>query len=195
MIEPVINYSIEVENIARDFANAQVPTSMDIYSRGTQSNKEKVREDIITGKLGEYCVYKYFRDVLKQPITEPDLNIYRGNKNWNPDMMSSNTPIHVKSCIEYDDYKNSWIIQDSLLRRDPVLDATDSSIMIFVSVCRFERWGEICGAVKVTNLRERNLFKAPRLERLIKEKKAVYAQDVISLPEYMRWEGIINGNL
>ena len=92
----------------RDFAEACVDTNIDAYKRRNQGNRDKIIEQIYTGKLGEFAVHTVLG------CGEPDLQIYaKKQKSYSADLIHGGYSIHVKSQSKEssDKYGTSWSFQ------------------------------------------------------------------------------------
>lgn len=111
-----------------EFADKQLKTSADLYKYRGESNRDKIRDDIIVGKLAELGVQKFLKS------SKPDFTIYeRRKKSYSADLTLGNLRIHVKSQSEDSvaRYGHSWLFQrtDQIVRK-----ATPFDILVLTCV-------------------------------------------------------------
>lgn len=99
------------EYLSKGFAAAVIETNIEEYKRRSQTNVEKIQLDIYFGKLCEFIIYSYFQDQnIKSDF--PDLAIYGASKkSYGADLTTTNTSVHVKSCLDEGAFPNSWLFQ------------------------------------------------------------------------------------
>lgn len=111
----LVRISQHFYNNCVNFANKRIGKSSDLYSRRGEKRIEKILNDIVTGTVGEYGVYKYLKS--QNVITsKPDLEIYeKRNKSFDADLYNDEVKIHVKSqgTASAKRYGNSWLLQRS----------------------------------------------------------------------------------
>jgi hypothetical protein len=137
--------------------------------------EKKIRDDHFVSKLGEEAVRAVF-EARSCTVEGPDYAIYTGKgKSWAADLKVNDLEVAVKtqrrSAAER--YGLSWTFQDSPERRDPILDAPDAWVCLVV----FEDLKAGCECV-VYPLRKikQLIFEAPRLNKLVGKKQAVYLE-------------------
>ncbi len=109
-----ITLSKELEDECLKFAEECYPTNKGRYSTRNQSNKKKIKEDIVNGKLGEFAAYEFLIKQGFAPNNKPDLVIYKGNKkSWKADLVIDSTNVHVKTqaISSAKKYGLSWTFQ------------------------------------------------------------------------------------
>jgi hypothetical protein len=150
------------------------------YSSRNQGNNDKRITDQKCGKFGEYGVFFYLKS-KNINVSEPDCKIYKvREKSWSPDLkiIDTDTNIHVKSqSIQSGKrYGVSWVFQ----KNDKHVFNTDSNnqYVSFVSVDLIKNECDIKSIVKLDILHNENLFKAPKLDYLKKNKCAIYYNDI-----------------
>lgn len=169
-----------------DFAEKSVSTSADKYARRNQFNVEKIKKDILIGKIGEQGAWNILSKVYAD-LSSPDYAIYdKKQKKYNPDMIDSSTGIKV-ACKTQDFqssmlYGDSWVFQNNgsydtdkeIFKKD--LDS--NNLVTFISTNFAKKTGEIRSIVKVDWLKQHNMFKPMKLKHLQNNKVAVYLEDL-----------------
>lgn len=159
-----------------EFAEKQLQTSKHLYAYRGESNLDKMKNDIITGKLGEVAALKYLSDKGYR-CTKPDFEIYHGRrKSFDSDLKTKcGWNVHVKSqsAESQKKYGCSWLLQksDSLVKAP-----SDSDIILMVSMegCT----AEILGTVLAEDLLRHGLFMEPKVPRYGVTKVALYLDSI-----------------
>lgn len=107
-----------------------------------QHNVDKIKNDIIIGKLGEIAAYKYITS-KGRVCTYPDFNVYQAyEKTYEADLFSNDNKIHVKTqdIDSANRFGTSWMFQkNDTLTFSPsekefillsVLDSKNMKVMI-----------------------------------------------------------------
>jgi hypothetical protein len=167
------------------FAEASVQSSRDKYASRGQNNVEKLKIDIMTGKIGEEVVYQELSKQFPE-LTAPDHNVYdKSNKNWDADLKDKKSEIKIaiksQSSESAQSYDDSWIFQAGIFDKDKeVFDKTDNNHYVaFVSVNTPRKTATIRAIVKIDWLKENKLFKPLKFEGLQNNKLAVYFDDLL----------------
>ena len=127
MIEPKIVISDDIVRDVERFADAQVDTVVEHYKERYQFNIDKMTDDIIVGKLGEFAVYNYLKN-SKHGCTKPDLKVYpKEEKRFKSDLIYGRWRMCVKSqSMEQSKvFGLSWTFQsggNGVGHRDHILD-------------------------------------------------------------------------
>jgi len=181
-----------------EFANESVDSSLNHYKRRGQVNRDKIIQDIVTGKLGEIAAHRLLR---RNGIhaRQPDFEIYdsRG-KSFDSDLSWKDYDFHCKAQSQdsASKYGISWILQyggnghghvDKLFKRRSPHDFLIPSLVHPDHV-------EIFGVIKIDTLFEQNLIKLPKLKWFQDSKRAIYFDDVRDMKWRHRW-GALNGEL
>jgi len=98
------------------FAQECAQTNKYYASRG-QANLDKITQDIITGKLGEFAAYELLSSKFAD-TTLPDLEIYRGGrKSHSADLTAGghNFSVKTQSIDSVKRYGMSWLMEKSSL--------------------------------------------------------------------------------
>ena len=179
-----------------EFAHAQVETSIDHYRRRKQGNRDKIVEDIVTGKLGEIATYRLLRrnGIYCQ---QPDFEIYntRG-KSFDADISWKGFRFHCKSQSADSAYKygRSWILQwggrgkghtDKLFKNR---DRYDNLVPCGV----YDTHVHVYGIIRVPLLFDLDLIKEPKVRWFADTKRAIYFDDLRNLIWKDRW-GFLSG--
>ena len=180
-----INIPKDIKEKCLKFSYDSVDSSLDAYAKRGQSDKETIRGQIYTGKLGEYVSYLYLKE--KYNVTEPDCNIYsKFEKSYAADLLINNKKLHIKSqdINQANKFGMSWIFQfkeNSKIHTDNEIFVNKEGTAIFVLVDKLYLTGEIKGIVDINKLHSLNLFKAPKKLDLSSSKKAIYFEDIKNL--------------
>jgi len=173
-----MKYNIDEQTYQRcvKFANDSVKTNIDEYSRRNQNNIDKIIDDIIIGKMGEFGAYSM---LIEKGFTlnEPDLSIYdKKHKSFDADLKTDKFNIHVKSqnIQQKTAFTTSWLFQsnDKLVTKPD-----DKDIIVFCQVDGREV--EILFYQKAKLLK--GLYRDPKKESLRGNKKAIYYQDILNI--------------
>ncbi len=159
--------------MATAFADAVTATVNYRYSN--QTIKQKVRDDHFVSKLGEEAVRFVFekRDCT---IEGPDYEIYSGKrKSWMADLRINGLDVAVKTQRRSaaKRYGLSWTFQDSPERRDPILDTPNAWVCLVVYEDLKPDYE--CLVYPLRKIKQL-IFEAPRLNKLIGKKQAVYLE-------------------
>jgi len=157
------------------FADEQLETSKHLYAYRGESRIDKIREDIIVGKLGECAAYQYL-DYLGFKVSRPDFKIYKGRrKSFDADFSCENGLFHVKSQSEVSRkrYGASWLVQ----RKDPMLqNPEENEYFLFITVSGREC--EILGLVPVADIVDNGLLEECRVPSYRHTKYALYFENI-----------------
>lgn len=168
----MITYPISKKTI--DICTTFSGLSANDYSSRGQSNKVKVKEDILFGKISEFAVAHHLRKQFGE-CTVPDTAIYeRGERSYAPDLTTPRGVVHVKSCRMNPHYDPSWLFEknDTEVFAKPY--AGDVAFCV-VDTDAYEV--TVVAIVPLKTLHEKKLFLPPRLAHLT-TKVAVYAKDL-----------------
>lgn len=158
------------------FATNSLPTSSSVWGKDGVG-EDKMRQDIITGKLGEYAISSYLK-MRGFKCSEPSLEVFQGRKkSFSADLVANlGIRIHCKSqtMASANKYGISWLIQHSPTRKDPLIaKATELDYLAF-SLVNDDGVVEILGIYKVLDLLKHNLFVEPAVEWFRYSKRAIY---------------------
>lgn len=154
-----------------------VGTNIDQYKKRNQSNPEKIKQQIVTGKLGEIAVSRLFG------TNEPDFAIYeKKKKSFDKDLVLADLHLHVKTQDKEsaDKYGTSWTFQysgggfghtDKLITQPGAND-----VAVFVTVDRQKLECAIFGTVRCMLLTQ--ILSLPKLIQLYGSKRVVYAENI-----------------
>jgi hypothetical protein len=151
------------------FADEQLKTSAKLYKYRGEQNKEKMRQDIIIGKMAELGVQKFLKS------SKPDFTIYeRNKKSYSADLRLGNLRIHVKSQSEDSvrKYGHSWLFQrtDNIVRKATPWD-------ILVLTCVNERKREVY-ILKMIRAREITKWGECKVPSYRHSKVALYLEEM-----------------
>ena len=141
------------------------------YSYRGQTNKDKIRRDILIGKLGE--------EVAAAEIGEgfsPDYGVYSAKqKSWDMDFGS----YHVKTQVSAQSmrYGESWVFQG---RDKHIFGPRATGSVVFVRIADDFSYGRVRFIGDVSWLHSNGLFKLP-VRRELRDKFVVYYKDLLSV--------------
>jgi hypothetical protein len=163
----------DVKERALAFADAVMDTVN--YRDSNQWTREKIRDDHFVSKLGEEAVRILFEGRGCQ-VVGPDYGVYEARrKSWAADLKVNDIEVAVKTQRRSaaKRYGLSWTFQDSPERRDPILDMPEAWVCLVV----FEdlKEGAECVVYPLRKIKQL-VFEAPRLEKLVGKKQAVYLE-------------------
>ena len=166
------------ETVARAVAFAEAVTDTVNYRDSSQTSIKKIYDDHLVSKLGEEAVCMIFKS-RNCEVKGPDYSIYTGKqKSWSADLTINALDVAVKTQRRSaaKRYGLSWTFQDSSKRRDPILDIPNAWVCLVV----YEDLRSDCECM-VYPLRKikQLIFEAPRLNRLIGKKQAVYLETLL----------------
>jgi len=163
------------EAVERAIVFADAVTGTVNYRDSNQSVKQKIRDDHFVSKLGEEAV-RFVFEKRKCAVEGPDYTIYSGKrKSWDADLKINDLEVAVKTQRRSaaKRYGLSWTFQDSPERRDPILDMPDAWVCLVVYEDLKE--GYECLVYPLRKIKQL-IFEAPRLNKLIGKKQAVYLE-------------------
>ena len=158
------------------FADEQLETSKDLYMYRGEHRLEKMRNDIIVGKMGEVAAYRYLK-VRGYNVSKPDFTIYeRHNKSFDADITTKcGKSVHVKSqgFESMVRYGASWLLQKSdKITKNPSCE----DYILMVNLNGLE--ANILGVVSVHDLVLNELYEEPKVSRYAQTKKAIYFDSI-----------------
>ena len=173
----IVSVSVNQEIISRaDHFAAQVTPTVGTPGRGyrdaAQHNLTKIRHDHFVSKVGEEAVKAVFEG-SGQVVRGPDYRIYEGKaKSWASDLFVDGVGLAVKTQTARNAarYGLSWTFQAGERRCDPILHQPDA----WVCFVEFDETRQRCRVYSPYQIKALN-FGEPKLERLKKSKKVVYA--------------------
>lgn len=158
------------------FADRVIHSNKDEYARRKQLNLEKIRKDLVVGKLAEWGVYFIYL-ARGRYLNTPDMQIYpKEHKSFDPDLRWGLYNLHIKSqTIESAfNYGDSWIFQ----AKDPLFEfSNDYDIVIGcrVGLDDFERGALV--RVMLEKQFKQIKFGETKLGKFYGNKKAIYLKD------------------
>lgn len=179
-----------------EFANEQIDTSINHYKRRKQGNREKIIQDIVTGKLGELAAQRMLRK-YNIHTGSPDFNIYdKRGKSFDADLTWKGVNFHCKSQTEEsaNKYGTSWILQyggAGFGHTDKLFKARGPNDYLIPCVVS-DNYVTVFGCLSVGLLFDKDLVKLPQLKWFHDTKRAIYFDDVKELEWRHRW-GFVNG--
>jgi hypothetical protein len=175
----VNSYSLDsdIYRICEHFAERVLVTNKDEYSRRKQYNAEKIKKDILLGKLTEWGVYFIYLYRGRNNINTPDMSIYpKEYKSFESDLRWGLYKLHIKSQSfeSAHRYGDSWIFQT----KDPLFEFTsDYDIVIGcrVTVDDFNKNAFV--EILLEKQFKKLVFKDTKLSKFKDNKKALYLRD------------------
>ena len=163
------------EAVARAKSFAEAVTATVDYKDSHQTLARKIRDDHLVSKLGEEAARSVF-EARNCIVDGPDYSIYNGmQKSWAADLKINGLEVAVKTQRRSaaKRYGLSWTFQDSPSRRDPILSMPDAWVCLVV----YEdlKPGYECVVYPLRKIRQL-IFEAPRLQKLVGKKQAVYLE-------------------
>jgi hypothetical protein len=162
-----------------NFAEKCADSCLSNYKKRGQGNREKIINDILSGKLLEIGAYRLLKKI-GLPAIFPDFQIYDAKgKSWDADIVAGKENFHIKSQTKEsaDCYGESWVLSYGVHGTDRLFkDCTKNDYLIpgFVD----QRYVIIVGIYSVWDILENGLIGMPRLEYLKKSKRCIYKQDL-----------------
>lgn len=165
------------------FAEAVYSSNEAQYKRRNQSNPDKIKHQIVVGKLGELAVSRILRTTA-----EPDFTIYldKKQKSFDSDLVfekdGTKYQVHVKTqeVDAADKYGLSWTFQyggSGYGHTDPlIIKPKDNDIVAMLKVDVNSLNCELCYLIDAKELPL--LLKLPKLPQLYNIKRVVYASDI-----------------
>jgi hypothetical protein len=169
----IVQLSPEVVSRAKAFAEAVIETVN--YRDSNQTHKQKISDDHFVSKLGEEAARTVF-EARHCVVEGPDYTVYESKqKSWDPDLKINTLEVAVKTQRRStaQRYGLSWTFQDSPGRRDPILSMPEAWVCLVV----FEdlKSGFECMVFPLRKIKQL-FFEAPRLNKLVGKKQAVYLE-------------------
>ncbi|NWG05427.1 MAG: hypothetical protein HXY35_01940 [Chloroflexi bacterium] len=163
------------ESMKRAAIFADAVTSTVNYRDSNQNVRQKIRDDHFVSKLGEEAVRMVF-ETRNVKVEGPDYTVYTGKKkSWEADLKVNGLEVAVKTQRRSaaNRYGLSWTFQDSPQRRDPILDMPETWVCLVV----YEdlKDSHECLVYPLRKIKQL-IFEAPRLNKLIGKKQAVYLE-------------------
>lgn len=175
----------------KEFAEKSLNSSSRHYARRGQLDTDKIKKDISSGKLAEFGAFVFLYKNGVKDVTLPDIEIYgKERKTFESDMKSSNRNFHVKSCQANGGFPPSWVFQygrGQSRHFDPLIESESESDIVIFSQVKGSKV-EIKGFLSAKKIRELNLYKDPKLDRLKGQKLCVYWDDIKDLGNDVIWD-------
>jgi len=169
--------SSDIVKICEHFAERSYLTNIDCYALRKQTSPEKIKKDIMLGKLAEWGVYFIYLARGRKSIAPPDLQVYEASsKSFDPDLRWGLFSLHVKSQTfeSAERYGDSWIFQ----AKDPLFEqANEYDIMIGCRVALDEYDGGCLVDIRLERKFVDLIVAAPKMSKFNDNKKAVYLED------------------
>jgi hypothetical protein len=178
----IIKISDSEYNKCLRFSKKVVDTNIDCYARRNQTDKEKIIDDILVGKIAEIASEKLLT-ARGIEHSETDLNVYSvGGKSFDPDLYGwtewRSWKFHVK-CMKHENAER-WGLSWSFQATDHLV--TDPNSDEYIILCELMDYHTI--DIK-TVVRANTLFNCwgdPKLNKLKGIKKVLYWDTLDKLP-------------
>lgn len=188
----VNNVKLKISNLwirkCEEFADQQLKDSYNLYKHRGEQRIEKMRDDIIVGKLVELAAYKFLKPMFTN-LSKPDFTIYeRKNKSFSADLYTKAVSFHVKGQSEQSrkKYGSSFLFQ----KTDPVIRTPEPNHFIIVGVVDEEKlFVTLLGCISAANMKQ--YIKEPKNPTYALTKVAVYVDDFD--PEYFNLNEVFYG--
>jgi hypothetical protein len=163
--------------ICEAFADAVLRSNEDEYAKRKQFNVQKIKNDIVIGKLAEWGVYMIYLQRGRLLRSCPDMSLYsKEQKSFDPDLNWGLFNLHIKaqtaeSALRYGD---SWIFQS----KDPLFGFSNEYDIVVgcrVSIDNFERGALV--EIKLEKSFKNIVFGETKLSKFSGNKKAIYLKD------------------
>lgn len=167
--------SSDIVKLCRNFSELSVNTNTDEYAKRKQFNIDKIKYDILIGKLAEWGVYFIYLDRGRSNINPPDMNIYNKNKkSFDADLRWGMYNLHVKSqdSTSANRYGDSWLFQS----KDPLFEFNNEYDIVIGCRINIDNAGATVNIV-IEKQFYKLKFSEPKLKKLIDNKKALYLKD------------------
>lgn len=171
-----VSYKIDIKEYLRcvKFAYESIETNIDLYPKRNQNNVNKILNDIIIGKLGEFAVYNLLKEKSFN-LNEPDLLVYDAeHKSFDADLFVNKSKIHVKTQTreQGEKYGISWCFQPN----DKLTTNPDEDDYIFLCTC-----DDLTVDIKNFNKAKYylNFYKEPIKDNLKNSKVVLYLKDIV----------------
>lgn len=175
MLDTEVFLADDIVTICKHFADRVIDTNKDEYARRNQINYDKIKQDILVGKLAEWGVFFIYLNRNRNSVSMPDMNIYSAkDKSFDADLHWNLYSIHVKSQTfeSFCRYGDSWMFQS----KDPLF-AHSSEYDIIVG-CRVTVVEEGCLVeIRLEKPFKNIVFAEPKLSKFAGNKKAIYLKD------------------
>lgn len=166
-----------VLSTCKTFAEKEYQTTWKQRARRNQTNKERIIQQTITGKIGEFAVMFFLLD-QGHTVTSPDMEVTY-NKSFDADLTWNNRPLHVKSqrMQSSQQFGISWTFQKGGYGRghtDPLTNKILDEDVVFCHVN--EKNVNIYGPYPWSKVK--SLLRDPVLDRLKGIKECIYLEDL-----------------
>lgn len=174
----VNNIKIKISNLwlakCEKFADQQLKDSFNLYQHRGEKRIEKMRDDIIVGKLVELAAYKYLKPLFTN-LSKPDFTIYeRRHKSHSADLYTKSVSFHVKGQSELSRkrYGSSFLFQ----KTDPIVRAPDNNHYVIVGVVDDEKlFVTLLGCIRASDMKQ--YIREPKNPNYAFTKVAIYIDD------------------
>jgi len=171
------NYVIRM---CTDFAHKEYETTKYQRARRNQNNKDRIIQQTITGKVGEFAVM-FFLLEKNNEVSTPDMTVTY-NKSFDADLTCNKIPLHVKSQRKEssDKFGVSWTFQKGGYGHGHTDPLTNKSLNEDVVFCHVDgKYVKIYGPYPWTKVKP--LLRDPMLKRLKGIKECIYLEDLKTL--------------
>ncbi len=162
--------------LCEHFAEKVVSTNLDCYKDRKQHSVDKIKKDILIGKLAEWGVFFVYCFLRKKiNITSPDMKIYPAkDKSFDADLKFGLFNLHVKSQTSESAYRygDSWIFQS----KDPLFVSANEYDIIIGCRVDLQEDGALV-EIKLEKPFDNLKFGEPKLAKFCGTKKTIYLKD------------------
>lgn len=174
----MIFYKIDKDTFLKcvDFARQCTVTNIEEYYRRNQNSIEKVENDIVVGKCGEFALYNFLKVEKNIDVDYPDLNIYDyKNKSHDYDIISGygNFSVKTQRKVDIDKYGKSILFQKNYI--NAIKNKVDKNH--YLAYCIFYDSG-LVQIERIIPFKDiLNMLEKPKLKKLRENKYAIYFKE------------------
>jgi hypothetical protein len=183
----IVEITPEQLETCKKFANKVVDTNIDMYKRRNQFDRDKIIDDIIVGKIGEFAVCNMIVTHKKLECTLPDVMIYgRGGKSFDADLSAWHDKgdkswyFHVKTMKK--EAAERWGLSWSFQVEDPLVTDPEAFNQHYLALCELIDYTTVDIKTVVKSSEISLCWSDPKLNKLKGIKKVLYWETLEPLP-------------
>lgn len=166
-----------VSTVCQQFAEKEYKTTWRQRAKRNQTNKQRIIQQTVTGKIGEFAVMFHLLD-QNHDVSTPDMDVtYK--KSFDADLIWNNRPLHVKSQQRQSSkqYGTSWTFQKGGYGKGHTDPLTNKVVDEDVVFCHIDgKHVTIYGPYPWSKVK--SLLRDPVLDRLKGIKQCIYLEDL-----------------
>jgi hypothetical protein len=167
--------SKDIITLCENFAENVIGTNISEYSKRKQTDIDKIKKDIVTGKLAEWGVY-FIYSLRKRNIMEPPCMriLSKDKKSFDPDLKWGLFNLHIKSQTHESStrYGDSWIFQ----AKDPLFGFSNEYDIVIGCSVLVEKEGALV-EIKLEKPFRTLIIGETKLSKFSENKRAIYLKD------------------